>query len=195
MLLNTPLFLKKFSSWLPWTLSLFFIRSLTFPWISYLDPDALLTWFQFLLTRLVPPKFQNHFGLVCYNNGTCWITPFSDALMCLCNVTLLLHHSLEFCWPCVLLRQVKCGRCDIAQNLRRHCSFHSCLLACNEAGVKDVKPHGSDKTVQVPRSLTKANLLLPLQPDCQPEATCSYLSESRWDKGKNCLANLQNYEK
>ena len=101
------------------------------------------------------------------------------SLMRLYNVTLLLHHPLEFCWPCDLLRQVKCGRCDIAQNLRRHCSSNSRLLACKEAGVKDAKPQGSDKTVQVPRSLTKATLLLPLQPDCQPAAACSYLSESR----------------
>ena len=149
---------------------------------------ALLTWLQFLLTRLVHPRFQNHFGLVCYNDGTCWITPFSDALMCLYNVTLLLHHPLEFCWPCDLLRQVKCGRCDIAQNLRRHCSSDSGLLACKEAGVKDAKPHGSDKTVQVPISRTKATLLLPLQPDCQPAATCSYLSESRWDEGEKLLS-------
>lgn len=110
------------------------------------------------------------------------------SLMRLYNVTLLLHHPLEFCWPCDLLRQVKCGRCDIAQNLRRHCSSNSCLLACKEAGVKDAKPHGSDKTVQVPRSLTKATLLLPLQPDCQPAAACSYLSESRWDKRKKLLS-------
>lgn len=125
----------------------------------------LLTWLHFLPVRLVHPIFQNHFGVVCYNNGTCWIAPFSDCLKCLCNVTLLLHHPLESCWPCDLLRQVKSGRCDIAQNLKRHCCLHSCLLAYKEAGVKDAKPYGRDKLVQVSKSLIEAILYLPVWPD------------------------------